>query len=647
MKISTFLILIISFFNFSCVGTLQDSAQQFSGVSDFLQKPLVFPGVYSVVPISDTKVEIFFYPASGGSGKYTYDIILSNSDFPVSIPSDILQPDYRGILKYTMAGLKRLTTYQVKVEVRDSETEVQSNSQIIKSATTFDNEVADFTGISSAFNMPGQDGKDSIKIRWTPAKTSGGLTRKDWDPKAYEVTVVDSARLTPNDMDVGYTSNQGRWVYSFNHSDTMNEYIVRGLPSESKFYIRIRAIHEASIDDVYNPRKKGEQNTTYVTISTLSSKLSDIQFQPESFALSLTPGSQGLSSINSSWAGTKGVFDHYRVYYSVQGGGVATGIFPDLCMGPLIAPVGETTFCKKSDFNTSSTPITGLLPYNTYEVVLVLCATTQCSINERIISPMRTIKTDPSSPSFNGVREISQAQTLDDVGVLFVKYNPPNFSAGYFDGLILKMRRTTDGSDAEVEINLNSNPIYHDSYNFLSENQIIVRGVNYLSQEPYCFTIYPYKRDSDGVTIRENPNGIWKCLQPKAESPTALQFVGLSEGVTESSRVTLSWNTPLSGMYNYYEIFWRKQSGGNFSWGDAISQAGNTFDNTNYERILIPSGINTITLDGFANGQYTFGVLTYFNYVTNDGSVVLRSETNGSLKVCTFDDTSPANLTCL
>ena len=638
----------ILFLSIGCVGTVEEAKQNYSKINDAPVSAITFAGIFNAVAISDSRIEVFFYPASGGSGKYTYDILVGNSPFPASIPSDVLKPDFRGLLKYTVSGLDRLTSVMVKVEVRDKNSDIQSNSRVIKEVTTFDNMVADFNGISSASNTPGQDGKDSIKVRWTPARTSGGLSKKEWDPKSYEIVIVDAEKLTPNDMDVTtYGPADGRYVFGLNHDSSVNEYIVRGLPSERRFYVRMRAIHENSVYDMYNPRKRSELNTNYVTIATLSSDLADLDFQTDSFAVALAPGEQGLNAISASWIAAKGVFDHYRIYYSEEGGGVASGRLTSLCLSPFLSPVGETVYCKKADFKTTTTPVTGLKPYTKYEMVLVLCATSSCLPAERVLAPVRTILTDPNTPTFNGLREILVARSLDELGNLYLKFDPPNFSNGYFDGLIIKMRRTQDNTGGDVEVTTGSNPVFNLNYNFLSENQITLRGIDYLTTDPYCFTLYPFKWDNDGITRREFPNDVWKCVTPKPEASTAEQFAGLGAGYTEDDRVTLLWDAPSSGVFTYYELFWNKQPGGNFNWGDAIGQAGNNFNFSNFGRKLITPDQTSTVLSGFSNGEYTFGMITYFTYVTDDGNVVLRSETNTGIKKCTIDHSKLEPTNCL
>jgi hypothetical protein len=630
-----------------CVGTVQETAQPYTKVNDVPVAPLSFAGITNAVAISDSRIEVFFYPATGGSGRYTYDIIYGDSPYPTSIPSEVLQPDYRGLLRYTLTGLERLSSYVIQVEVRDRETDVPSTSGVSRTVTTFANMVADFNGISSAYNMPGQDGKDSIKVRWTPARISGGLTKQEWDPKAYEIVLVDADRLTPNDMDIAsYGPSDGKWIYGVNHENTINEFILRGLPSSKKFYIRMRAIHEGSIEDVYNPKKRSELNTNYVQISTLSANLADINFQPDSFAVALASGEQGLNAVSANWTMATGVFDHYRIYYSQQNGGVSNGNLPDLCLTPLQSPVSATVFCKRAQFSEISAIISGLTAYTSYEFTIILCATSACLSNERIAGPVRTIQTDPTMPSFNGLREIKSASHLDELETLTLKYDPPNFTSGYFDGLVLKMRRTVDGSDQDVEITVNSPNQFHDVYNFLGDNQITVRGISYLTEDPYCFTLFPFKWETDGINKRLFPNGTWKCITPLAEAATSLQFPGLSSGNSSAGVINLAWDAPSAGIFSHYELFWTKNDGASLNWGDAIAQAGNNFNFTNYGRQLIDPIQTSFVLNSLPDGNYSFGIITYYSYMTDSGAVILRSETNSNILQCTVNNSSTETLDC-
>ncbi len=633
-----------------CVGTVEDAKQTVSKINDGADKTINFSGIVSASPISDSRIEVFFYPASGGSGKYTYDITVGSSPIPISIPSDVLKTDFRGLLRYTITGLDRLTSYVVKVDVRDESSNAVSDSLTTKTATTFDNSVADFNGISSASNVPGASGKDALRVRWSPARSSGSLSKQQWDPKSYEIVVVDSERLSPLDMDITtFGPLDGRWVYGVNHDNGVNEHTIRGLPSAKKFYVRMRAIHEASVDDAYNPRRRSELNTGYVTISTLSNSLADIEFQSSSFAVNLAPSQQGLNAINTVWTQSKGVFDHYRIYYSQQNGGVAAGNLPALCLNPVVSPPGTNVYCKTAGVDATNSQITGLKAYTDYEVVLVLCAESACGPDKRIVSPTRLIVTDPSLPAFSGIQNILTAKSLDEIGSVTLKYDLPNFSTGYFDGYIIRMRRTEDGSDAAKEITLSSTAEYHNSYNFLTDTEIVVNNIDYFSSSPYCFTVHPFKWNTDGASRREFANDTWKCIQPRPEAPSDVNFTGLKSGFSFVSAVTLDWDLPTAGVFSHYEIFWRKQSDANFNWGDAIAQTS-IFDYTNYGRTLVSKEDTRAVIENIPNGRYFFGILTYYQYIYSNGTdsnvITIRSETNSGLRRCTVDSSSTVPINC-
>jgi hypothetical protein len=633
MKFGTSLALFMLLLLSSCVGTIQSTVPSYTNVQNAPVYPLTFAGLTNVSAISDTRIEVFFYPASGGSGKYTYDIQVGNDPYPISIPSDVLVPDYRGLLKATLTGLLRLTPYTIKVEVRDQESTVQSSSGIQKTVTTFPYQVADFGGITSAFNTAGEDGKTSIKVRWTPARTSGSLFPETWEPKEYEVIAVDSEKLTPGDMDVDTTVD--RWVAKFVSNVANNEYVMRGLAPGKRYYVRIRCLHRGSENDVYDPRKRSELNTNYVVISTVSDDPSNLKFEPSSFNVVLANGEQGLNAVLTSWTPATGIFDHFRIYYSTTASNaVALGNFTGPCLSASL-PGATPPYCKRVEYFDSLSPVTGLEPYTSYDFVLVLCRTIVCDAVDQVRSPLRTVITDPSVPNFSGIREVVLANTLDTLENLYLKFDLPNFTTGYFDGLVIKMRRDPDDVATETTLTTSTLPGYY-TYDFLTQNTVTVYGIPYVDADtrPYCFTIHPYKNGVPPAII-EYANGVWKCISPSIDPPTSTQFRGIFRAKNRASNVTLDWNLPSAGVYSEFELFYRKQST-LFTWGDAIAQAGDNFDFTNYGRITIEPGETSITIDGFANGVYTFGMITRYMYMTPDGPIVLRSETNNGIFRCTF-----------
>lgn len=639
-----FLLLILG----GCTGTVEESESDFTKVEIPGVGNIKFTGIERAQAISDTKAELFFYPASGGSSKFVYQIELSNDQDPISVSSDLLTPDYRGLLRYTVSNLSRLTSYKVKVLARDQITGDLGSNDVQRNFSTFGHEVARFNGIVSASNLAGQNGKDSIKLRWMSADTSGGLTKQDWDPVAYEIVIIDSNKLTPGDMDTsGLGVSDGYWSFIVNHDDAINEYVARGLPSSTRFYARIRARHEKSVNDVYDRTKIGELNTKYTTITTLSDSLADIEFTTDSFAVSLPPGFQALSSANMRWDKAKGVFDHFRIYYTAAGAILDINNLSSLCLPPLLSNPGVTTFCKKAAPGDTTSSISGLEPYSNYQTTLVLCQTTSCGPLERIIGPVRDFITDPSLAKFNGVLSLDVAKSLDEVGRVKLNFEQPDFTNGYFDGLIIKVRRTIDGSDVAVEVTeVATNTIYHTNYDFLVQSSVDVFGINYMDTQPYCFTMHPYKFQADGVTKDEFPNDIWRCFQPKLDPPTSQEFLGLTQVSTNKGFVDLSWDPPTKGIFSHYELFWRKQST-SFLWSDATLAADN-FDFSQYGRLLIDKeDVTNVTLPQLPDGDYVFGMITYYVYVTASGPVTFRSETNMKLFTCDIDNSDDDNVNCV
>ena len=149
------------FFFVSCVGTVEQADLSKTVTEKTEETAVMFQGVQLVKAISHNRIEVFFYPAVSGSGKYIYKIYYGD-DLVASVPSDILVPDYRGYLMYTLSGLERGRDYFIRVTATDQENAVEVDTSLVKSARTFNNIVADFTGLSAVSNLQGVDGKDYI-----------------------------------------------------------------------------------------------------------------------------------------------------------------------------------------------------------------------------------------------------------------------------------------------------------------------------------------------------------------------------------------------------------------------------------------------------------------------------------------------------
>jgi hypothetical protein len=640
-----FIFLIILTLFTGCVGEVETSDQRAGSTDPAPTGQLSFMGISRLIPISDTRVEIYFPSAQGGSGLYVYEIYSDHLTSPIILSTDSLgNPDSRGEYRYMLKGLERLRSYKIKIDVKDKLSPAQFIQGETRTVSTFPFEVGRFDGLVSVMNMPGQAGKDSLRIRFVPAEISGSLILQPWDPTTYELTVIDITKLNVTDMDVaGLNINDGLWKFNFNSNSVVNEYVVRGLPSNTEFDLRLRVIHNSSVTDFFDPRRRGEMNNKYIRAKTLSDDLASINFNGTSFNISLPPGDLGLSTLNMTWDKAEGVFDHYRVYFSRPNTSLNLSQLPFLCLPPLLTPSTSNAFCKKIDADEAFSYISGLQAYADYEVVLVLCQTSRCSSGtyltsgvESLFSEVRSIKTDPNLAQFSGITSLESSGLLQEIDLIKINFSIPDFTQGYFDGLRLKMKRSIDDSTVPEVITIDSAPIYHESYDFLKQGVIRLRGIDRTSLAPYCFTLYPFKESSTPGEIEEFPTGIWRCFVATIELPTNKQFQGFSEVfLSPGGYVNFQWVPPAQGAYSHYEIFIR-HTPGEFDFSQAIAETmANNF--TNYNRILIPKERgDSYSIMPLTDGNYRFGILTLFYLITPENTTLLRSESNSGIFQCSI-----------
>ncbi len=99
-----------SVFLSGCVGQIEDTKKD-TTVSDRKNPGSVvsFQGIDAVVPISNSKVEVYFYQATGGSGKYSYQVYVGDDPTPRSGIEDTLERDYLGRFRMMITGLSQGT----------------------------------------------------------------------------------------------------------------------------------------------------------------------------------------------------------------------------------------------------------------------------------------------------------------------------------------------------------------------------------------------------------------------------------------------------------------------------------------------------------------------------------------------------------
>jgi Fibronectin type III domain len=631
----------------SCVGTIKDVnpivSRAVSSKDSSIQN---YAGIEGVKAVANTKVEVYFGAVTGDTDQIAYVIRYSGQQIPTYIQATALKPDYRGLLKYTVTGLQTDTKYDFTVQARNIVTGAESTNSATKGTRTFANATANFGGITQVRNLPGADGLNGIEVFWSEAETKGGIVTKDEiDPIEYKITVINGNALNPGNMNDTSFGEPLRKTYSV--SPTKRSSVVNGLNLSTKYYVQVRAIHHGQSLNSGDTSYKVEENTNYLEISTYSDDIANLNFDYSSFGTSFPPGATGLYAINTSWAPPEGNFDHYRIYYALNGSAdidnyLRTQTVNPFCFGPELA--NTNIMCEYAEFNKSSRILTGLTPNSKYDLILVVCLTTDCSASKRVSSAVRSHTTTPNLASFSGITSIDIAKNLSQLDKLFLNYNAPDFNSGNISGFIVEYYGSDTNNPAPVQLNQigtsvidgivtndppNTSGLLVDDFDYLENLTISVSGVDPTSILPYCFLVYPFTYNNDGSKNLFKSGLTPRCQVPNIVGPRIESFPGLANTTcaTADREAILSWSAPSgSGVFNNYEFYYAKNQP-SFSFGSAITLAGG------YNRIIVNSAQTSVHLTDLEPGaEYKFGVLTRYQSING----VIRSEFNANIGTCTF-----------
>jgi hypothetical protein len=622
-------------FLFSCVGTIK-SANPINTVTITNSTAVLnnFQGIALANPIADSKVEIFFYPIAENVDNYSYIINYDGKQVPIYVPANSLITDYRGYVKYTVTGLLANTSYTFNVQIRDITLSKESSNNVKLTATTFSNFTANFYGISEVRNLPGASGLNGISVIWPEAEVKGGNTPVEIDPIEYRVTVLDATNHVPGDINDTSYGEPSRKVISA--AKDKRNIVINGLLSGTKYYVQVRAIHKGAIDNSANSNYKTEANTNYLEITTYSADQSQAAPDSNLFSLSLPPGVGGLYSIIANWKIPTGNFDHFRLYYAKAGNNLAnfvtsSGITKNsTCELPEVN--NSNIRCLAIDSNLATGSITGLSPISDYDVLLAACIDTACT--RKATTSVQTKKTSPNSASFNGIKTIASANDVNELNTLTLNFDLPNFNTGNISGYNIDYYFNSISYLSPVTLNdpANTTSITVDSFNYLTDTSIKLRGIDYNSTDLQCFAIYPYSYDGSGNKVVQKQNLTPKCILPAATAPDSTQFLGFKDpGLSCSSgsrSIALNWDTPTGGVYDKYEIFYVKVS--SISDPFNIDFAYDYANHPEYHRILLDNSKTSYIISNLQSGAgiyYKVGISTFYDVPNNvQNSIPIRSD---------------------
>ena len=619
----------------ACVGTIKDANSQKSLGNDKTDGvSFTYTGILNAKAIANDKVEIFFPQAEGDPDDLAYVVRYDGQQIPLYIYGSSLRPDYKGQLRTTVKNLDVNSTYVFSVQVRNVKTGSESNNSITKIVKTFSNLTANFDGVVELRHLPGAAGANGIQVLWNPAEFKGTVITKDEiDPIEYRVTVIDGSLLSPNSMNDSNFEEPERKIVSA--SGDKRSIIVNGLIPDRKYYVQVRAVHYGYSQFSADPNYKLEENTNYIEISTYSDDIANLEFNDASFNITYPQGAGGLYSLKANWSAPNGNFDHYRIYYTVNGSSnLSTYLNADpvdmFCSGSETRD--SNVFCKEVHYSNINELITGLLPYTEYDLVLAICTSTNCTIDKRKTSPVITTKTAPPVAIFNGISSISPAKNITELDRLFLNIELPNFLSGNISGYLIKYYGSDPSSLSPLILNdpLNGSGLGYVPYDVRTATAIEITGVDPTSISNYCFKLVPYVANFDGSITEGNDDSLSVvCTLPSIKGPTLNEFSGVLSYTCNSSakQIQVLWNKPSSGIYSHIQVFYQNTLG-DFNFGSATDPS-----NLHYSSVLVPGDQTSTTLTSLQAGTtYRVGVLTY--YLSGNGPV--RSEFNTTFFSCSL-----------
>lgn len=327
--------------------------------------------------------------------------------------------------------------------------------------------------------------------------------------------------------------------------------------------------------------------------------------------------------------------------------------------------------CFTLPTTVNSFRITDLPEYKGYHAKLALCRDATCSVdnndpNAAILGNIARIQTVPELAPFHGINFLVQPQDPDppsELEKISMEFTAPDTEAGYADEIEVycvdpdnynnRVKFPTDpppnneitasgialcdGLSAEL-VNGDQLEPYITNLTAGNVNKLVIRGTENKSESLgylpyYCFAVTP------AITERVDPGfgeyrlavneQVVRCIAPEVAVPTAEEFPGLKASCAiNEDELTLSWDSPTSGIYNDFVIFQKKKNAYTFNFGNA--KAGDA----EYTAIsgIAPSATSHV-ITGLTPGEaYEFGILA----AVTGGSETYYSEPNLKIVECTL-----------
>ena len=627
------LIVIVGLIISGCVGTIQESTTP-SNLQDS-KTPVYFnfPGITTARPIAHDKIELEFFPATGGAD-ISYKLFINGTANAIPIDPQSLYSTLGGRYIYTVEGLTSNQQYKFKLTAANNKLNSVSSGEMEAYATTFDNRVAQFHGISKLSLVPGQSDNAAL-VDWIASPMSGIFTAGPYDVAHYEITVISEYGGAANLNNPTYGGTDKRKILvptpplRATPLSNPSQFSLGTLSPNTRYYVQVRAINTLYQNFVENlavtviPVNR-EVNTRFMTIKTDPGG-SLFDFDYKNVVLTNATGMDAFDKINVFWKAGSGSFHSYRIFarkYDGSGDATVDDKLTEAMMQSMTTS-GNYTSVPSTD---TSRRLTGLDNQAWYQVKVVLCKTAACPVsssdsNGGIISEIKAIQVKPTLASFSGINSIEPPGQYNEKDVVRLRFDAPIMNTGYANILefycvnpadktqMVKFTGTSTitGSPVAVCNGLSLTGVVPSMAVYTAQK---VKGLITDGAHEYCFAATP-AITINGANIRL-ASMIVRCSFPEVLPPSLEQFPGVKNFNTPTAcqvsgaTAKVGWNLPTGGIYSGFKVFWKeKNSVAKFSYKDGIDAVSGYSSSAD-----LAANILEYTATGLMPGKtYQMGVL--------------------------------------
>lgn len=619
----------------SCIGKVEDANLDKARNAESGKTAISFSGLTKVIPISNDKVELYFFPAIGPSSELTYLIKVNNANVPIEVKADSLILTDEGLYLFTVSGLDVNTDYTFSVGVKDGRDGSQSENDRTLTTRTFSNYTADFAGIASVEPLIGTAGQNSVLVKWVPAVTLGTtFNAKPNDPVAYTISYIAAedggvSDLIQDTHPAIQREQNPSSLSSTPSGSTERERVITGLVPGKRYFFRVRTTHKAYATYGTLEGYKTEKNNRVLAVETLDSG-GLFDWNTNSLEAITPDADAGLSKMGFSWASATGPFAGYR-FYNVKIANptdswttAEANSAADTVDATYVDNLNGTSDYVPLAADQLSTDVINLDSYAYYRAFLVACRTITCGDGERILGSPVLYRVVPKIASFSGILRIKSPQDINKLDEIKIEFDSPVIETGYLNEFdIYCYEDTSDTSPTILEYNvtnasgkpgchgltrLEANPTYNGFSTFKEVNiQANFFGPgDTVADREYCFSAVP-RIEGINYSSSDLDNAIVRCVTPVIKVPTIDDFPGVDTTTCSTGTDTLdvNWNAPTNGIYDSYVLFYRENDGTDFRFSDALA------GDVSYTRVDGLTSTNYTIPSLIPGKKYQFGVLPY------------------------------------